>query len=245
MRHNHSKLDVLFNKALRKYRLIEDGDRVVVGLSGGKDSLCLTELLGKRSKIFFPKFQIEALHVQTEGVPYRSDVEWLNDFCEKNGVKLNLVTITIQPDSKGNRSHCFMCSWNRRKAMFEFAQKNGFNTIALGHHQDDIIHTFLMNIMYEGTCGTMPALLSYSKMPLKLIRPLCLVPENLIQQHAEEVKYRPQQKLCPFEQIGKRREAALLFEKMQMLNPEVRQSLWHVLENEGKLVERHHSSEIC
>ena len=208
MRHNHSKLDVLFNKALRKYRLIEDGDRVVVGLSGGKDSLCLTELLGKRSKIFFPKFQVEALHVQTEGVPYRSDVEWLNDFCEKNGVKLNLVTITIQPDSKGNRSHCFMCSWNRRKAMFEFAQKNGFNTIALGHHQDDIIHTFLMNIMYEGTCGTMPALLSYSKMPLKLIRPLCLVPENLIQQHAEEVKYRPQQKLCPFEQIGKRRLGA-------------------------------------
>ena len=243
MRHNQDKIEQLFHKALRQYRLIDNGDRVLVGLSGGKDSLCLTEFLGRRSRIHFPKFEVEALHVQTKPTTYQTDITWLQAFCGDCGVKLNVVSVPIEKDRNQRRSPCFLCSWDRRKALFEYAQKNSFNTIALGHHQDDMIQTLLMNLTYEGSCGTMPALLVFKKMPLKLIRPLCLVPENLIRQYADERQYQQQLKFCPYDNVGKRKEVSILLDKMESLNPNVRQSLWHMLETEGKIVEDSDNSE--
>jgi len=86
------RLQRRFRKALRDYRLIEDGDKILVGLSGGKDSLCLLELLARQSKVYQPHFTIEALHVRMENIQYETDTTYLQQFCDALGVPLHIIT---------------------------------------------------------------------------------------------------------------------------------------------------------
>ena len=140
------KLFRLLNKGLKDYHLIDDGDKILIGLSGGKDSLCLTELLARRSLIRRPLFSLEALHIRMDNVPYESDLPYLNQFCQNLNIPLHVVTTHFEADTQSMRSACFLCSWTRRKSLFNFAQSNGFNKIALGHHNDDILQTLLMKL---------------------------------------------------------------------------------------------------
>ena len=229
------KINERFVKAFATYRLLADGDYVLVGLSGGKDSLLLTELLARRARISHPQFSVEAVHVRMENVQYATDTVYLQQFCQQLGVPLHIVTTSFQESP--TKPACFLCSWHRRKQIFNLAQQLGCNKIALGHHQDDLLHTALMNLLYQGRFGTMPALLQMQKMPLQIIRPLCMVPEELIRQYAQAAQYEKQVKLCPFERDTNRTFARHLFEEAEKANPEVRYSLWNALEREGKLLE--------
>lgn len=109
--------------------------------------------------------------------------------------------------------------------------------IALGHHRDDMIHTALMNLTFQGRFSTMPALLKMRKMPLSIIRPLCLIDEADIRQYAEMSNYQKQEKLCPYEHETFRTRIAKLYADMELMNPEARYSIWKALETEGKLIE--------
>lgn len=228
------KINERFVKAFAAYQLLEDDDHILVGLSGGKDSLLLTELLAKRARIQHPRFQVEAVHVRMENIQYETDTTYLQQFCDNLGVTLHLVTTRFD---EGQKPPCFLCSWNRRKQLFNLAQDLGCNKIALGHHQDDLLHTALMNLLYQGRFGTMPARLRMRKMPLQIIRPLCLVPEEMIRQYAEMSNYQKLVRLCPYEQETNRTTARRLFEQAAHDNPEVRFSLWSALERDNKLVE--------
>lgn len=225
-------------EASKRYGLIEDGDRILVGLSGGKDSLCLLELLAQQSHIHRPSFFVEALHIRMEGVQYEADTSYLEAFCASFHVPFHVVTTAIPASSSGgHKPICFLCSWNRRKQLFRFAQDHGFNKIALGHHQDDIIHTALLNLTFQGTFSTMPLKLRMKKMPLTIIRPLGTIAEADIIAYAEAHDYQPLCKQCPYEQVSNRTNVKDLFRQMQELNPEARYSIWHALDKAGKLVE--------
>ena len=235
------RINKRFVKAFAAYQLLEDDDHILVGLSGGKDSLLLTELLAKRARIQHPHFQVEAVHVRMENIHYETDTTYLQQFCDELGVTLHLLTTSFEeaPSSSQfkKKPPCFLCSWNRRKQLFNLAQNLGCNKIALGHHQDDLLHTALMNLLYQGRFGTMPARLRMKKMSLQIIRPLCLVPEKLIREYAVLSGYQKLVKLCPYEQDTNRTTARHLFERAEQDNPEVRFSLWNALERDGKLVE--------
>ena len=234
------KLNERFVKAFASYGLLRDDDRVLVGLSGGKDSLLLTELLARRARISHPRFTVEAVHVRMANIHYETDTDYLQRFCNGLGVRLHLVNASFQEQEAetGHRKPpCFLCSWTRRKQLFNLAQQLGFNKIALGHHQDDLLHTALMNLLYQGRFGTMPALLQMKKMPLQIIRPLCLIPEALISQYARLSHYERQVKQCPYERDTSRTTARQFFEQAELMNPEVRYSLWNALERDGKLTE--------
>lgn len=222
-----------FNKALGQYQLIDEGDHILVGLSGGKDSLCLLEFLARRSRILKPRFSLEALHVRMENVHYESDTAYLQSFCDRLGVKLHIITTRFEPSDK--KPACFLCSWQRRKQLFNLSQELGCTKIALGHHQDDIIHTALMNLTFQGHFSTMPAKLRMRKMPLTIIRPLCLCKEEDIRSYAESQRYKKQLKLCPYEHDTSRAKAHELFSQLQQLNAEARYCIWNALETEGKL----------
>ena len=239
-----------FNKALGQYQLIDEDDRILVGLSGGKDSLCLLEFLARRQQILKPHFQVEAIHVRMENIQYETDTTYLQSFCDRLGVPLHTVTThfaTASPDASptttpdefpsDKKPVCFLCSWQRRKQLFNLAQELGCTKIALGHHQDDIIHTALMNLTFQGQFSTMPAKLKMRKMPLTIIRPLCLCHEADIQEYAEGQHYEKQLKTCPYEKDTNRTAIQELFKHMQQLNPEARYSLWHALEQSEKLTE--------
>ena len=220
-----------FNKSLKQYNLISDGDRVLIALSGGKDSLCLTEMIAHRQRIFVPRFTAEAVHVRMENIEYESNIEELCKFTESLGVPLHILTTSFDASTDRRHTPCFLCSWQRRKAIFNFAQEHGFNKIALGHHMDDILHTALLNLFHEGRFDSMPPVLHMQKMPLTIIRPLCLIHEADIARLSEEKGYPQQIRRCPYEHDSRREEMKRLFTTIETLNPEARYSLWHALEN--------------
>ena len=227
-----------FVKAFVTYHLLEDDDRVLVGLSGGKDSLCLLEMLAKRAKIDHPRFQVEALHVRMENIAYRTSTEYLERLCKELNVKLHIRTTSFENnEDMKQKPACFLCSWNRRKIMFNLAQELSFNKIALGHHQDDLLNTTLMNLFYQGRFDTMPALLRMRKMPIAIIRPLCMVEEADIKRYAELRGYEKQEKVCPFEHDTNRTAMDNLFKEIERLSPDVRHSMWNALVRDGKLTE--------
>lgn len=226
-----------FQKAVYDYGLIEDGDRILVGLSGGKDSLCLLDLLASRMKIRKSEFTVEALHIRMSNIKYESDLSYLRDFSESRGVRFHSVTTGFDSTTDNRKSPCFLCSWNRRKQLFVKAQELGCNKIALGHHMDDIIHTAMMNVFFQGGFSTMPVRLKMRKMPLTIIRPLCLENETDLLVYARLKDFRKQVKLCPYETDSHRSDMKELFERVEAMNAEARYSIWNALEKENKLIE--------
>ena len=233
------RLKERFIKAMATYHLIEDDDHILVGLSGGKDSLLLTELLAKRAKIDHPRFKVEALHVRMENIHYETDTSYLQQFCEELGIRLHIKSTRFEVDNpsiqndlsnqndpetaarlRKQKQPCFLCSWQRRKEMFNLAQELGCNKIALGHHQDDLIHTALMNLT-----------------SLTIIRPLCMIEESDIKAYAEMQGYQKQTKLCPYETDSHRTDIKRLFNEMEQINPEARFSIWRALIADNKLIE--------
>lgn len=225
------------NKAIYDYQLISDGDKILIGLSGGKDSLCLLDLLAWRSRIDKPSFKVEAAHIRMSNIKYESDISYLKEFAESRGVTLHVITTSFNPDTDNRKSPCFLCSWNRRKQMFQLAQQLECNKIALGHHMDDIIHTAMMNTFFQGSFSTMPVKLTMRKMPLTIIRPLCLEQEADLKKFALIKDYHKQVKLCPYERDSQRTVMGDIFQTIENMNDEARYSVWKALEREGKLIE--------
>ena len=233
------KLNEKFVRAFATYHLLEDGDHVLVALSGGKDSLCLLEMLGKRARIDKPQFRVDAIHVRMEDVSYESSTDYLEQFCKELNVPLHIVTTSTQasrhlPDDKEEEPQrekppCVLCSWNRRKQIFNLAQELGCNKIALGHHLDDIVQTTFMNLCFQGRFESMTPLLKMKKMPLALIRPLCLCEEKDIAEYAELRGYQPQLKHCPHEDTTNRANMKHIVEQLEEISPILKNSVWKAL----------------
>ena len=227
-----ARLTKRFHKACADYGLIADGDHILVGLSGGKDSLALVELLGKRAQVYVPRFKVTAVHVRVKERDYHSDLSYLEDFCARVRVPFVVRDTEIVEKQETKEKHpCFLCSWYRRKALFDVAQELGCNKIAFGHHKDDLVETLLMNLIFQGSVATIPPLLQMEKMPIEMIRPLCLIDERDIQQYAELSGYEKQVKLCPLEKESNRAEVKQLLTQLEALNPNVRDSIWGAMEN--------------
>ena len=244
-----TRLTKRFHKACADYGLIADGDHVLVGLSGGKDSLALVEFLGKRAQVYVPRFKVTAVHVRVRERDYHSDVSYLEEFCARVRVPFVVrdteiarkassledaasgYSLEVKGKETKAKHPCFLCSWYRRKALFDVAQELGCNKIALGHHKDDLVETLLMNLIFQGSVATIPPLLQMEKMPIEMIRPLCLIEEKDIQEYAELSGYEKQVKLCPLEKVSNRTEVKRLLAQLEALNPNVRDSIWGAMEN--------------
>lgn len=239
MEKQRERLTKRFHKACADYGLIADGDHILIGLSGGKDSLLLTELLGRRAQIYVPRFKVTALHVRVKERDYHTDLSYLQSFCDEAKVPLLVRDVSIPdtpPQKENGRTReidnpCFLCSWFRRKELFNVAQEIGCNKIAFGHHRDDIAQTLLMNLIFQGAFATMPPMLQMDKMPLQLIRPLCLIDEADIISYAAMRSYRKQTKLCPFEHVSSREKVKTLLDQIKALNPEALDSIYGALTN--------------
>ena len=225
------RIQKCFNKGVVQYGLIEDGDKILVGLSGGKDSLALLELLALRSRIYKPKFSVVAAHVVMKNISYESDMDYLRSYAESLGVPFICYETSFDPSTDTRKSPCFLCSWNRRKALFTVAKEQGCNKIALGHHMDDILETLLMNMTFQGAFSTMPPKLVMRKFDMTIIRPMCLVHEADLLQMAAYRGYKKQIKNCPYEKDSNRSSIKEVFHTLEKLNPEARYSLWGSMSN--------------
>ena len=211
--------------------MFADGDKILVALSGGKDSLTLLQLMSERSRIFKPSISIVAAHVTMVNIPYKTDTCFLQGFCDALNVKLHIIESCFDASTDKRKSPCFLCSWNRRKALFTLAQELGCNKIALGHNMDDFIETMLMNITFQGTFSAMAPVMTMDKFPISIIRPLCLVNENDVEEYATESRFPPQIKNCPYENDSNRKAMKDLLAHLENLNPEARYNLWGAMSN--------------
>jgi len=220
-----------FKKAINDYNLIDDGDHILIGLSGGKDSLALVELLGERMKIFVPRFTLTAVHISVENIAYQSDFNYLKNHCKQYNIPFVHHTTAFDGTTDTRKSTCFLCSWHRRKALFAVAKELGCNKIALGHHLDDMTETLLLNLFYQGSFGTMPPRLKMNKFDMTIIRPLALISEKEMKELEQIRGYQKQIKNCPYEKESSRRNAKNLITELEKWNPDVRQSIWAAMEN--------------
>lgn len=225
------RIEQRFMKGIVQYGLIEEEDKILVGLSGGKDSLALLELLARRSRIYKPRFSVVAVHVVMTNIAYESDMDYLRTYAEGLGVPFVRYETSFDPSTDNRKSPCFLCSWNRRKALFTVAKEQGCNKIALGHHMDDILETLLMNMTFQGAFSTMPPRLVMRKFDMTIIRPMCLVHESDLVEMAALRGYRKQIKNCPYEKDSHRSEMKDVLKRLEAMNPEARFSLWSSMNN--------------
>lgn len=228
----YRKLNHRVSKGIKEYQLIEPGDALLIGLSGGKDSLALLEVLADRMHWSNLPFSLFAVHIRMRGIHYATDVSYLAHFSKKWGVPFLVKTAAFDGDS--NKNPCYRCSWNRRRMLFQTAQELGCNKIALGHHMDDILQTLLMNMVFQGSFSTMPPYTKMSRVPVDIIRPLCLVEERELIELANGRGYQKLVKECPYERDSKRSEIADVMRAIEKMSPKAKANLWASMSNVQK-----------
>lgn len=179
----NKKLWYKFVKAIKKYQLVEDGDKIAVTMSGGKDSLIMAKLFQELKR--HPEMTFELVFISMNPGYHQENLELL----KKNAKALNIPIII--KDSRifdvvkryGEKNPCYLCAKMRRGFLYNFAKEQGCNKLALGHHMDDVIETTLMNMFYAGEFKTMlPKVKSENFEGIELIRPMYLIKEKDIQQ---------------------------------------------------------------
>lgn len=177
------KLLSLTRKAIGDYKMIEDGDRIAVGLSGGKDSISLLAILAAYKKFAPEKFELVAINIDLGFKDTNQDeVEATRKYCESIGVKFIVEHTQIYDIilERKEKSPCSLCSKMRRGALNSIAIKYGCNKLALGHHADDIIETFFLSLIYEGRISTFMPVSHMDRSGITLIRPFIYVEEKYL-----------------------------------------------------------------
>ncbi len=172
-------------KAMMDYDMLQEGDRILVAVSGGKDSLSLLHILRDRQRIVPIKFEFKAVHIDF-GFPDFSPEE-LFEYLEKEKFSYCVEKVESLQGENYQDIDCFRWSWQRRKALFQLAEKEGFNKIALGHHMDDIVETILLNQFYRGEIGAMKPKQTLFGGKITIIRPLAYEREERMVRLSEEL----------------------------------------------------------
>ena len=289
----------LVGKAIHKYNLINEGDRIAIGISGGKDSFILLESLALRLKYSPVKYSIFPVHVKIKEVPYSIDENYVEKICKDMSLNFYVKSLSVdfshdsqdlgkdfqdfnhdsqdlnhdyqdlgkdfqdslhrghhqdldtsntsspsevltisgtstQKDSLNKDkkiSQCFICSWNRRKELFKFCREHNCNKLALGHHLDDAIQTLIMNLIFQGSISSMPADLKLFDGDVSIIRPLLLLPEQNLIDHALAREYPKEKKMCPYSDESSRNSIKAIISEMEKLNPRAKSSIFAAMCN--------------
>ncbi len=200
-------------KAVAEFDLINDGDRVAVGLSGGKDSTFLLIVLKIFEKYFKINFYIEAVHVNP-GFENYFDPEII-DLCKELKINLKIIDTEIAKyiGNEKNDNPCSKCAHFRKGAIINYLKQNDFNKLAFGHHLDDAVETFLMSIFYSGQLKTLQPKRFLSENKIDIIRPLIYLRESTIKDEISKKGIKPKKSPCPYDGNSGRSEVRENFNK--------------------------------
>jgi tRNA 2-thiocytidine biosynthesis protein TtcA len=225
----------LMGKAIHQRAMIRDGDHVLVAVSGGKDSLSLLLLLKERLKRVPIDYRITAVHVDP-GFGAGSS-EALEGYFEENGFEYRIVKsdIGIRAHSNDNLENpCFLCSRLRRKIIFELAGELQCSRVAMGHHKDDLIETFFLNVFFSASLSTMVPVQSFFDGKLTVIRPFFMVDEGLIYRYAKLMDLPGIDLGCPTAGSSKREEVKKMLASFYRTNRKIKGNIFHALHNVRK-----------
>lgn len=213
-----------FRRAVEKYSLIQDGDKIAVGVSGGKDSLVLLSALSLFKKFKLVNYDIIAVTIDIYSG--KEDYQHLKDFCESLGVEYIIEQTDIHDivfNVRKESNPCSLCAKMRRGALNSVAKKYGCNKIALGHHLQDVIETFFLSLLYEGRLSTMQPKSYMSNSDITLIRPLFLTHEHTIKNASKNMPVK--KSICPADKNSKRQEIESFIQDINKKFPDAKKRI--------------------
>lgn len=222
----------LTRKAVDKYELIEENDKIAVGISGGKDSLTLLYALSKLRDFYPKKFDIVALTVHL-GIK-EMDFSCIEELCKELKVEYHIIETDINNivfNIRKELNPCSLCAKMRKGAFNNKAIELGCNKIAYAHHRDDVNETLLMSLIYEGRINTFSPMTKLDRTGLVLIRPLVYVPESDIRGFEHKYELPIVKNLCPSDGVTKRQEVKELIRDLNKKSPGLYERIFSAIEN--------------
>lgn len=204
-------------KAIEDYNMINEGDKIAVALSGGKDSIALLYALKNLQLFYQKKFEIMAITVNPGFDGF--DTKLLERIASKVNVELTIVQSDIKQivfDIRKEKNPCSLCANLRRGILNSTAKEYGYNKIALGHNEDDVLETFLLNMIYAGNLSTFAPISYMDRSDMTLIRPLIYTPEKYTKSFIKRNNIEIMPKVCPMDGISKREYALDLLKSFEI-----------------------------
>ena len=219
-------------KAVEQYDMIQEGDKVAVGISGGKDSLVLLGALASLSRYYPKKFTVIGL---TLDMGYDNDYSKIKEYCNSFGVEYKVKKTNIKEvifDWRQETNPCSLCAKMRRGALNDFAIEQGCQRVALGHHNDDVLETFLLSLLYEGRINCFSPVTYLDRTDLYSIRPLIYVKEGDIKGAVRRLNIPVVKSLCPADGNTKRQEIKDILSQLdKQVNPGLKKRLFTAICN--------------
>ena len=224
------KLIGLVRRCVEDYRMIQAGDRIGVGVSGGKDSLALLVFLAELKKYFPAPFYLEAITIDMGlGMDY-SGIEAL---CRELDVPFTLVKTEIAPiifDHRKEKNPCSMCAKMRRGALNQTLLEHNLNKLALGHHYDDAVETFMMSLLFEGRISCFQPVTDLDRTGIIQIRPMLYIHEKTVDSFAERQHLPVLENRCPVDKITKRAEVKELIYQLSATYPDLKERIFGAMQ---------------
>ena len=220
----------LVRRCVEDYNMIEDGDRIAVGVSGGKDSLALLVFLAELRKYNHKRFEIEAITID---MGLGMDYSGINALCQELNVPFHLVKTEIGPvifEYRKEKNPCSMCAKMRRGALNQALLDRGLNKLALGHHYDDAVETFMMSLLYEGRISCFQPVTNLDRSGVIQIRPMLYIHEQTIDNFVTKRQLPVLENRCPVDKYTKREEIKQLIYELSARYPDLKDRIFGAMQ---------------
>ena len=214
-------------KAIEDYNMIEENDKIAICLSGGKDSITMLHAFKALQRFYPKKFDIIAISINP-GFEF-FDTKFLQNICDKLEIPLFIENSHAQEivfEIRKEKNPCSLCANLRRGAINSIARREGCNKIALGHNEDDVLETFLLNLLYTGSIGTFSPVSFMDRSGITLIRPLIYTPEKETKRFIKKNNLSVMPKVCPMDGTSKREDMKQMLFSLKKEIPMVRANLF-------------------
>ena len=222
------KLMGLMRRCIEDYKMISPGDKIAVGVSGGKDSLVLLKLLAGLRQ--YMDFQVEAITID---MGLGMDYSGIEAMCRELDVTYTVVKTEIAPiifDYRKEKNPCSMCSKMRRGALNQALLDRGLNKLALGHHYDDAVETFVMNLLFEGRIGCFQPVTDLDRTGIIQIRPMLYIHEKTVDSFAKRYELPVVENRCPVDKQTKRAEVKGLVYQLSATYPDLKERIFGAMQ---------------
>lgn len=221
----------LMRRCIDDYRMIEPNDKIAVGVSGGKDSLTLLALLAALREYYPQPYDLTAITIDM-GLP-GMDFAPVEDFCARLGVPYRRVSTQIGPiifEYRKEKNPCSMCAKMRRGALNQALLEQGFHKVALGHHYDDAVETFLMSLLFEGRLSCFQPVTYLDRSGVTQIRPMLYLTESMVRNFAAEQQLPVVHNVCPSDKHTKRQEIKDLIVTLSAAYPDLKNRVFGAMQ---------------
>jgi tRNA 2-thiocytidine biosynthesis protein TtcA len=214
-------------RGINSCRMIKPDETVLLGISGGKDSLVMALALSLRRRWIPVDYSLKAVQIDWKEYPINTDDKLeLISYFKALSVPLEFIEASIFPDSFKGKFNCYLCSRNRKRILFTAMHEMGIRKLALGHHMDDIIETTLINMIYHGNFSTMMPVQEFFKGDLLLVRPMCLVKETMANNICRKLELPVFTSGCPYNHTNIREKIKPIIRDLCKLNKQARENLY-------------------